>query len=77
MADFSQFPEAGKDPWAAFPTAPEAEAKPAAQPAAQPAVQPGVAKAAFDDLPWYIKPLQAADDVVRLAADGATFGFAD
>lgn len=78
MADFSQFPEVGKDdPWAAFPAAPEATPAPAPEAVPKQAAQPGAAKAAFDDLPWYLKPVQAADDIVRLAADGATFGYAD
>lgn len=29
------------------------------------------------DMPWYAKAGQAADDIVRLAANGMTFGFAD
>ncbi len=34
-------------------------------------------QAEFDALPWYAKPLKAADDDIRLLADGATFGLAD
>ena len=30
-----------------------------------------------DDTPWYAKAAQAADDMVRIAANGATFGYAD
>lgn len=31
----------------------------------------------YNKLPWYQKPLQAGDDVMRMLADGATFGNAD
>lgn len=34
-------------------------------------------EAPADDRPWYEKAGQAADDMVRLAANGATFGLAD
>lgn len=34
-------------------------------------------QAAPDETPWYMRALQTADDAVRLAANGATFGFAD
>lgn len=34
-------------------------------------------QAEFDAKPWYGKAGQAADDIVRLAAQGLTFGFAD
>lgn len=33
--------------------------------------------AEWDSLPWYQKPLVAADDIVRAIANGATFGMAD
>lgn len=35
------------------------------------------AKAMYDQMPGWQKPLQAADDVVRTLANGMTFGFAD
>lgn len=50
-------------------------APPAPTPAAAPAPDP--AQAEFDALPTWQKPLKAADDLVRLAANGMTFGFAD
>jgi len=34
-------------------------------------------QSSYDSLPWYGKVGQAADDVVRLMANGATFGYAD
>lgn len=34
-------------------------------------------RAAFDALPTWQKPLQAADDVIRMIANGATLGWAD
>lgn len=48
----------------------------------QPAPDPAIAREAqlqsdFDALPAWQKPLKAADDLVRLAANGMTFGFAD
>jgi hypothetical protein len=42
------------------------------QPAADPSGQQE-----FEKLPWYGKLGRAADDMVRLAADGASFGYAD
>lgn len=50
-------------------------ATPAPTPVAAPAPDP--AQAEFDALPTWQKPLKAADDLVRLAANGMTFGFAD
>lgn len=50
-------------------------AAPAAAPVAAPAPSP--AQTEFDALPTWQKPLKAADDLVRLAANGMTFGFAD
>lgn len=38
---------------------------------------PSPAQSEFDALPTWQKPFKAADDLVRLAADGMTFGFAD
>lgn len=34
-------------------------------------------QAEYDAMPWYAQAGQAADDVVRLIANGATFGYAD
>lgn len=31
----------------------------------------------FDAMPWYNKALTAVDDVIRIGADGATFGYGD
>lgn len=45
--------------------------------AAPPVAEPDPAQAEFDALPMWQKPLKAADDLVRLAANGMTFGFAD
>lgn len=47
------------------------------QPAPPATEQIDPAQTAFDALPMWQKPLQAADDLVRLAANGMTFGFAD
>lgn len=49
---------------------------------AQPAPDPAAAQAAqvqseYDAMPTWQKPFKAADDLVRLAANGMTFGFAD
>jgi hypothetical protein len=38
---------------------------------------PEQAKSAFDAMPWYMKPLQAADDTVRNLANNLTLGYAD
>lgn len=34
-------------------------------------------RSAFDGMPWYMKPVQAADDIVRIIANGMTLGLAD
>lgn len=39
--------------------------------------QPAAAEPMQEDAPWYQDAAQAADDMVRLAASGMTFGFAD
>lgn len=38
---------------------------------------PDEVRAEFDAMPWYEKAATAADDLVRAAANGATFGYAD
>ena len=35
------------------------------------------ARQVYDDLPWYLKAIQAADDVARFGANAATLGYAD
>ncbi len=74
MADpWSQFADPpAPDGWAAFADAPGAGAPQAPGPR-----RPEVVQAEFDALPWYKKAGQAADDLVRLAANGVTFGYAD
>lgn len=64
---------ANADPWAEF----RVSAPPASPPAAPQARSEADIRAEYDALPWYGKAGQALDDVVRLAADGASFGYAD
>jgi hypothetical protein len=59
------------DPWAAFPVVSDQQTAPTAP------RPPSVVRAEYDQLPWYQKAGQAADDIVRSVANGATFGFAD
>lgn len=81
-------PAAAADPWAAFrvqSAAPEPTLGAAMDPGAtgvpmdpqSPGPTPNAAKAEFDKLPWYLQAAQAADDIVRLTANGLTLGFAD
>lgn len=35
------------------------------------------ARQVYDALPWYLKAIQAADDVARFGANAATLGYAD
>ena len=65
MADpWEAFPATAteSDPWAAFPTTKPSRAASAAQ---------------SDDRAWYQKLGGAADDIARIAANAATFGYAD
>jgi hypothetical protein len=52
-----------------------AQAAPPAAPG--PAATPAPAAPAEVDQPWYVDAAQAADDIVRLGANGITFGYAD
>jgi len=63
-------PPAG-DPWAKFRAAPAGGVAPD-QPRDAATVQ-----AEYDAMPWYAQAGQAADDIVRKIANGATFGYAD
>lgn len=49
------------------------------EPSAPPAgdIHAAGVKSAFNDLPWYLKVAQAADDTVRTIANGVTLGYAD
>lgn len=59
------------DPWAKF----RAAAPPAAAPTAP--RDPATVQAEYEAKPWYAQAGQAADDIVRKIANGATFGYAD
>lgn len=63
-------PAPGADPWAQFRGAPSA-----AMPVGP--RDPATVQAEYDAMPWYAQAGQAADDIVRKIANGATFGYAD
>lgn len=45
--------------------------------AASPQNREAQVSAEFEQLPWYLKPVQAADDIVRKTVNGITVGYAD
>lgn len=71
IVDQPQQAATAADPWAAFPVVASQQAAPSAPRSA------ATVRAEYDQMPWYQKAGQAADDVVRTVANGATFGFAD
>lgn len=70
---------AATGPWAKYGATPATTSSTvtSAPPAAPPTVPIDATQAATPEAPWYQQAGQAADDIVRLIANGVTFGYAD